>query len=64
MSFVFATPEAVATAATDLANIASTIGAANAAAIAPTTRLPAAGADEISAAIAALFGEHALGYQA
>ena len=64
MSFVFATPEAMATAATDLANIASTISTANAAAAAPTTQLLAAGADEISAAIAALFGRHALGYQA
>ena len=64
MSFVFATPEYVAAAATDLANIGSTINAANAAALAPTSEVLAAGADEVSASIAALFGAHAQAYQA
>ncbi len=64
MSFVVAAPEWVAAAATDLANIGSAIGAANTAAVAPTTGVIAAGADEVSAAIAALFGSHAQAYQA
>ncbi len=49
MSFVIAVPELMAEAATSLASIGSTIGAANAAAAAPTTALLAAGADEVSA---------------
>src|SRR5271168_4205599 len=64
MSFVIAIPEAVATAATGLAGIGSTISAANAAAAAPTTVLLAAAADEVSAAIAAEFGTHGQAYQA
>ncbi|WP_250576248.1 PE domain-containing protein, partial [Mycobacterium tuberculosis] len=53
MSFVIAVPETIAAAATDLADLGSTIAGANAAAAANTTSLLAAGADEISAAIAA-----------
>ncbi len=49
----------VAAAATDLARIGWTIKAANAAAALPTTELLAAGADEVSAGIAALFGMNA-----
>jgi PE family len=64
MSFVFATPEFVAAAASDLANIGSTISSANAAALIPTSGVLAAGADEVSAVIAALFGAHAQAYQA
>ncbi|MGO9384901.1 MAG: PE family protein [Mycobacterium sp.] len=64
MSFVFATPEFVAAAASDLANIGSTISSANAAALTPTSGVLAAGADEVSAVIAALFGAHAQAYQA
>src|SRR3954468_5685227 len=64
MSFVFATPEFVSAAATDLASIGSTINAASAAAALPTTGILAAGADEISAAMAALFDVHAQAYQA
>ena len=56
MSFLIAAPELVAAAATDLANIGSTISVANAAAAFPTTGALAAGADEVSASIAALFG--------
>ncbi|WP_156904726.1 PE family protein, partial [Mycobacterium kansasii] len=63
MSFVFAAPEALVAAAGDLATIGSTVGAANAAAAANTTSLLAAGADEVSAAIAALFGAHGQAYQ-
>jgi len=44
--------------------IGFTISAANAAAAAPTTGLLAAGADEVSAAVAALFGAHGQAHQA
>lgn len=64
MSFVIAVPETIAAAATDLADLGSTIAGANAAAAANTTSLLAAGADEISAVIAALFGAHGRAYQA
>jgi hypothetical protein len=64
MSFVFATPEYLAGAASDLANIGSTISSANVAALGPTQGVLAAGADEISTIIAALFGAHAEAYQA
>jgi hypothetical protein len=59
MSFVIAAPEYVASAASDLASIGSTIGEANAAAVAPTTGVVAAAEDEVSAAIAAVFSGHA-----
>lgn len=55
MSYVLATPEMVAAAANNLAQIGSTLSAANAAALAPTTGVLAAGADEVSAAVASLF---------
>jgi hypothetical protein len=64
MSFVFAMPEFVSAAASDLANIGSIIGSANAAALGPTSGVLAAGADEVSATIAALFDAHAQAYQA
>ena len=64
MSFLIAAPEFVSAAASDLAKIGSTIGAANAAAEFPTTSVLAAGADEVSVSIAALFGAHAQAYQA
>lgn len=54
MSYVIAAPEALVAAATDLATLGSTIGAANAAAAGSTTALLTAGADEVSAAIAAI----------
>jgi hypothetical protein len=63
MSFVVAAPEALVTAASGLAGIGSAISTANAAAAAPTTGALAAAADEVSAQVAALFSEHALGYQ-
>src|SRR5215472_4934063 len=63
MSFVIAMPEVVATAATDLAGIRSTISAAHAAAAPCTTVVLAAGADEVSSGIAAVFGEHAQAFQ-
>ncbi|WP_191497085.1 PE family protein [Mycobacterium simulans] len=57
MSYVWISPEAVAAAAGDLAEIGLSVGAAKAAAAAPTSQALAAGGDECSANIAALFGE-------
>ena len=64
MSWVIAAPEYVAAAANELAGLGSNIGAANAAAAVSTNTVLAAGADEVSAAIAALFGAHGQAYQA
>jgi PE family len=47
-----------------LANLGSTIKAANAAAAVPTSAVLPAGADAVSARIAALFGAQAQAYQA
>lgn len=63
MSFLVTAPEFMANAASDLATIGTTISTANYAAWAPTSAELAAGADGVSAAIAALFGTHALEYQ-
>jgi PE family protein len=64
MSFVIAAPEYLAASATDLVEIGSTISAANAAAVAPTSQVAAAGADAVSAQVAAFFGAHGQEYQA
>ncbi len=64
MSFVVAVPEFVADAADHLAVIGSAVDAAHAAAAAQTTTLPAAAADEVSAAIAETFSAQASQYQA
>ncbi|WP_142282226.1 PE family protein, partial [Mycobacterium sp. IEC1808] len=64
MSFVIAVPEVVASAASDVAGIGSMIGAAKAAAAAPTTGVLAAAGDEVSAAIASVFSTHAQEFQA
>ncbi|EUA09444.1 PE family protein [Mycobacterium kansasii 732] len=64
MSFVVAAPEWIATTASDVAGVGSALTAANAAAALPTTAIVAAAEDEVSAAIAAVFGSHAQGYQA
>lgn len=64
MSFVITAPETMTVAATDLANIGSAIGSANAVAAAPTTGVLAAGADEVSAAISGLFNAYAREFQA
>jgi hypothetical protein len=63
MSFVFANPEALVTAASDLAGIGSTLSAANSAAATPTAAVAAAAADDVSAQVAAFLSEHGLGYQ-
>ncbi|POY00869.1 PE family protein, partial [Mycobacterium kansasii] len=64
MSFVITSPEMLATASAQLAGIGSAISEANAAAAAPITGVLAAGADEVSAAIAAMFTAHGQAYQA
>ncbi|MDT5220855.1 MAG: hypothetical protein QOF15_2960, partial [Mycobacterium sp.] len=64
MSFLAVAPDWLTSAAADLENIGSTLSAANAAAAAPTTGLAAAAADEVSAAIATLFGGFGNEYQA
>ncbi|WP_081290909.1 PE family protein, partial [Mycobacterium asiaticum] len=64
MEFLVAAPEFVTAAANDLAHLGSNLTAANAAALAPTSQVLAAGADEVSEAIAALFGAHGQAYQA
>jgi len=64
MSFVTTQPEALTTAAGNLAGIGTTMSAQNAAAAAPTTGLVPAAADEVSALTAAQFAVHAQMYQA
>ncbi|MGA8251459.1 MAG: PE family protein, partial [Mycobacterium sp.] len=64
MSNLITAPEIMTTAATDLATIGSDLSAAYTAAATQTTGVLAAAEDEVSAAIAALFGSHAQAYQA
>ena len=54
--FVFASPEDLASASRDLTSIGSALRSATAAAEPSTTWVAAAAQDEVSAAIAALFG--------
>ena len=63
MSFLIAAPEFLSAAASDLSNLGSTLSEANAAAALPTSGLLPAGADEVSASIAALFAAHGRAYQ-
>ena len=64
MLYVVAVPEMLASAATDLERIGSSLSAANVAAAAPTTAVVAAAGDEVSVAIASLFSSHAREFQA
>jgi hypothetical protein len=64
LTFVSVAPEMVAAAATDLANIGSTIRAAHVAAATPATEILAAAEDEVSTAVAALFSGRAQDFQA
>ncbi len=64
MSSVLVAPEMLATAAADAAQIGSAVREAHLTAVIPTTAIQAAAADEVSAAITALFGAHAHEYQA
>jgi hypothetical protein len=63
MAFLITTPDIIRAAATDLASIGSTMGAANAAAAAPTTGILVAAQDEVSTQIAAVFSQYAGEYQ-
>lgn len=64
MSLLAVTPEALASAAADLQTIRSALEGVEAAAAAPTSTLMAAAADEVSAAVAALFADFAKDFQA
>lgn len=64
MSLLIAAPEIVDAASSDLANLGSTIKSAVATAAGPTTAVLAPAGDEVSAAIANLFGGHGQWYQA
>jgi hypothetical protein len=64
MSYLTAHPDSMVSAAADLDEIRSAIGAANSAAAVRTTSLVAAARDEVSAATAALFNTYAAEYQA
>ena len=69
VSLLFVAPELLASATADLKSIGAELDAAHAAVAVPTTGLVAAGADEVSAAVTALFTEygqtfHALSAQA
>jgi hypothetical protein len=64
VSLLVVAPELLASAASDLENIGSAVNAAHAAAAVSTTGLAAAGADEISAAVAALFAGYGHEFQA
>jgi PE family len=62
-SYVSAAPEMMTSAAADLATIGSDLSAAHTAAAASSVAVMPAAADEVSAAIAAVFGSYAQGYQ-
>ena len=63
MSFVLAAPQALATAASKLSEVGSTLSGATATAAARTNSVAVAAADEVSTQIAALFSEHGQAYQ-
>ena len=63
-TFLIAAPEALAAASADLTGIGETIREATASAAPATTGIVAAAADEVSGAIAQLFGSYAQEYQA
>ncbi len=64
MSFLGVTPEVLSSAAADVQGIGSELDAARSAAAAPITGLAAAGADEVSTAVAELFSGHGQAFQA
>lgn len=63
MSFVVAAPEAVTTAATNLAGIGSNLREATAAAAGQTTAITSAAADDVSLALSELFGTYGQQFQ-
>ena len=64
MSFVTTQPELLASAASQLHGIGAVMTAQNTAALAPTTGVVPAAADEVSALTATQFGAYAAMYQA
>ncbi len=64
MSYVLTIPDALTSAARDVRGIGAAVDAANLTAAVPTAGVLAAGADEVSAAVAAVFSAHAQDYQA
>ncbi|OBH04134.1 hypothetical protein A5696_05595 [Mycobacterium sp. E2699] len=64
MSFVIAMPDLVESAATDLAGIRSSLAEAAATAAGPTTGIATAAQDEVSIAIASMFGHFGRQFQA
>ena len=64
MSLLFVAPELLASATADLKSIGAELDAARAAVAVPTTGLVAAGADEVSAAVTALFTEYGQAFHA
>ncbi|WP_082974732.1 PE family protein [Mycobacterium sp. 1245805.9] len=64
MSFVIATPDLVQSAAQDLAGIRSSLAEAAASAAGPTTGIATAAQDEVSVAIASMFGNFGQEFQA
>src|ERR1700756_2216112 len=64
MSYLVAAPEFLASAATDMSNVGSTLNAAHAAAATQTTGGLGAAEGEVSAAIAAVFSARGQGFQA
>ena len=64
MSYVIAAPEILTAATANIAGIGTALRDANLTAVAPTTGTLAAGADEVSAAITAVFNGHAKQFQA
>lgn len=62
MSWFVAGPEAIAAAANNLSGIGSTINDSNSRAAQQTANVPAAAADQVSAAVATFWGQHAQGY--
>lgn len=63
MAFVLATPDLLGAAASNVADIGSSLKSATTAAAAHTNSLAAAAADEVSTQIAALFSTHGLEFQ-
>jgi hypothetical protein len=63
MSFLSVTPDQIESAAQDLAGIRSALSESSTAAVAPTTRVVAAAEDEVSTAIASIFGAYGRQYQ-
>ncbi len=64
MSYVLALPEVMSAAATNLDAIGSEVATASRGAASATTKVLAAAQDEVSVAIAALFGAHGQAFQA